>query len=107
MKGFSGGMTGLLKQATQMQNKIKKIQEELTTRCFEGSSGGGSVKVVVTGDYLIQSVTLDKEILTTSDAELLQDMMKAAVNDAIRVAKETSSAEMQKATGGMNVPGLF
>lgn len=107
MKGFSGGMAGILKQANQMQSKIKKIQDEMATRQFEGSSGGGSVKVSVTGDNLIMNVYIDPEILKSSDAELLQDMIKAATNDAIKLAKETSSQEMQKATGGMGVPGLF
>lgn len=107
MKGFSGGMAGLLKQANQMQGKIKKVQEEMSQRKFEGSSGGGSVKVTVNGDYLLETLTIDPEIFRSSDAELLQDMLVAAANDAIRTAKETSSAEMQKVTGGMGVPGLF
>lgn len=107
MKGFSGGMAGILKQANQMQSKIKKIQDEMATRQFEGSSGGGSVKVSVTGDNLIVSIYIDPEILKSSDAELLQDMIKAATNEAIKLAKETSSQEMQKVTGGMGVPGLF
>lgn len=107
MKGFSGGMAGILKQANQMQSKIKKVQDEMATRNFEGSSGGGSVKVSVTGDNLVTNVTIDPEILKSSDAELLQDMIKAATNDAIKLAKETSSQEMQKVTGGMGVPGLF
>lgn len=107
MKGFSGGMAGLLKQANQMQSKIKKTQEELATRHFEGTSGGGSVKIVINGDHFIQKVTIDPEILKASDTELLQDMIKAATNDAIKSAKDVSAAEMQKVTGGMGVPGLF
>jgi len=107
MKGFSGGMAGLLKQANQMQSKIKRAQEELATRNFEGTSGGGSVRIVVNGDHFMQKVTIDPEILKSSDAELLQDMIKAATNDAIKTAKDVSAQEMQKITGGMGVPGLF
>jgi DNA-binding YbaB/EbfC family protein len=107
MKSLSGGMAGLLKQANQMQMKIKKIQEELANRHFEGASGGGSVKVFVNGDHYIQTVVIDPEILKSSDAELLQDMIKAATNEAIKTAKDVSAQEMQKITGGLGVPGLF
>jgi hypothetical protein len=107
MKGFSGGMAGLIKQANQMQAKIKKTQEELAARTFEGTSGGGSVKIVVNGDHFIQQVTIDPEIMKSSDAELLQDMVRAATNEAIKTAKEVASEEMQKVTGGMGIPGLF
>jgi DNA-binding YbaB/EbfC family protein len=107
MKGFSGGMAGLLRQANQMQTKIKKTQEELANRHFEGTSGGGSVKIVVNGDHYIQKVVIDPEILKSSDAELLQDMIKAATNDAIKTAKDVTAQEVQKVTGGLGVPGLF
>ena len=107
MKGFSGGMANLLKQANQMQAKIKKAQEELAARHFEGTSGGGSVKVIVNGDHMIQNITIDPEILKSSDVELLQDMIRVAANEAIKIAKETSAQEMQKITGGIGVPGLF
>lgn len=107
MKGFSGGMGNLLKQANQMQSKMKKVQEDLAKKEFVGTSGGGSVKVTINGEYFMQSLSIDPEVLKSSDYELLQDMLKAACNDAVKQAKETSSAEMQKVTGGMGIPGLF
>ena len=107
MKGFSGGMTNLLKHANQMQSKIKKMQEELASREFEGTSGGGSVKISVNGEYFIQKIQIDSEIIKSGDIELLQDMIKAATNDAIKMAKSISQQEMQKITGGLNIPGYF
>jgi hypothetical protein len=65
------------------------------------------VKIVVNGDHFIQQVTIDPEIMKSSDAELLQDMVRAATNEAIKTAKEVASEEMQKVTGGMGIPGLF
>ncbi|MCS6838595.1 MAG: YbaB/EbfC family nucleoid-associated protein [Bdellovibrionaceae bacterium] len=107
MKGFSGSMSELIRQANQMQTKMKKVQEELAKQTFEGSSGGGAIKVTVTGEYLVKSVTIDPEFLKTPDTEMLQDMILTAVNEAIKNAKETSQKEMQKITGGLAIPGLI
>lgn len=107
MKGFPGGMAQLMKQANQMQARMKKMQDELATREFDGTSGGGAIKVKVNGDSLLTSIQIDPEVLKAGDVELLQDMIKSAVNDASKKAKETSNAEMQKITGGMNIPGMF
>jgi len=107
MKGMPGGMGQLMKQANQMQTRMKKMQEEMAQRQFDGSSGGGAVKVTVTGENLISSVTIDPEVLKAGDVEMLQDMIKSAVNEAQKTAKETSNQEMQKITGGMNIPGMF
>jgi DNA-binding YbaB/EbfC family protein len=106
MKGF-GGMQQLMKQANQMQMKIKKLQEELETRTFDGTSGGGGVKVTVTGNNLVKTISINPEVFSAGDAEMLQDMLVSATNDALKVAKQTSDAEMAKITGGMNFPGLF
>ena len=107
MKGFGGGgMAQLMKQANQMQRKMKKLQEELATRTYDGTAGGGAVKVTVLGDNLVQSVTITAEVMSAGDVEMLQDLVKAATNDALKVAKETSSKEMEKITGGMNIPGM-
>ena len=105
MKGFGGGMQALMRQANQMQGRIKKLQEELATREFEGSAGGGAVKVKVTGDNLVASVSIQTEVL--SDGEMLQDLVKIATNEAIKNAKQTSQDEMAKITGGMGMPGMF
>jgi len=105
--GMPGGMAQLMKQANQMQIKMKKAQEELAKREFEGTSGGGAVKAVVTGEHLIANLTIDNEVMRAGDAEMLQDLIKAAVNDAVQKAKKTSQEEMEKITGGLGVPGLF
>lgn len=107
MKGFGGGMQQLMRQANQMQNKIKKLQEELATREFEGSSGGDAVKVKVNGGNTLVAVTISPEVFKDGDAEMLQDLILTAANDALRVAKETSDKEMSKITGGFPMPGQF
>lgn len=106
MKGMAGGMAGLMKQANQMQMKMKKLQEELATREFSGTSGGGAVTAKVNGDNKVLALTINPEVLTAGDAEMLQDMVISAVNDALKTAKETSSQEMSKITGGMSLPGF-
>lgn len=106
MKGMAGGMAGLMKQANQMQIKMKKLQEELATREFSGTSGGGAVTAKVNGDNKVLALAINPEVLTSGDAEMLQDMVISAVNDALKTAKETSSQEMSKITGGMSLPGF-
>jgi DNA-binding YbaB/EbfC family protein len=107
MKGLPGGMQGLMKQANQMQLKMKKVQEELATREFEGTSGGGAVQVKVTGDTKVSKVIIGADVMKSGDVEMLQDLILTATNDAIRLAKETSQKEMDKVTGGLNIPGMF
>jgi nucleoid-associated protein EbfC len=104
MKGFGGGMQGLMRQANQMQARMKKAQEELATQEFEGTSGGGAVKVVVFGDNRVKSVDIQPDAL--SDRDMLQDLILTAVNEALRVAKTTSEQEMAKITGGFSMPGM-
>lgn len=106
MKGMMGGMAGLMKQANQMQMKMKKLQEELATREFTGSSGGGAVSAKVNGDNKVLSLTINPEVMKAGDVEMLQDLVTSAVNDALKVAKDTSSQEMSKITGGLNIPGF-
>lgn len=107
MKGMQGGMAQLMKQANQMQLKMKKVQEELALRTYDGTAGGGAVKVTVTGDNLLKAVTLSADIVKSGDAEMLQDLFVAATNEALKAAKESSAKEMEKITGGLNIPGLF
>lgn len=107
MKGLPGGMHALMKQANQMQMRMKKVQEELATKEFEGTSGGGAVVVKVNGDNKILAVTINPEVVKAGDVEMLQDLILTATNDAIRIAKETSQKEMDKVTGGLNIPGMF
>ena len=107
MKGFGGGgMQALMRQANQMQARMKKAQEELATREFEGTSGGGAVKVVVFGSNLIKSIDIQPDVITGGDKDMLQDLIMTAVNDALRLAKTTSEQELGKITGGFSMPGM-
>lgn len=108
MKGFGGGgMQALMRQANQMQARMKKAQEELATREFDATSGGGAVKAVVTGDGKVKSMVIQKDVIESGDAEMLQDLVVTAVNEALKVAKTISDQEMSKITGGFNMPGMF
>ncbi|WII72651.1 YbaB/EbfC family nucleoid-associated protein [Bdellovibrio sp. 22V] len=107
MKGMPGGMAQLMKQANQMQMKMKKAQEDLAKKEYEATSGGGAVKVKVNGDHAIVSLTIDPEVLKAGDVEMLQDMVMSATNEAIKTARDTSAKEMEKITGGLNIPGMF
>ncbi|MGH1467364.1 MAG: YbaB/EbfC family nucleoid-associated protein [Bdellovibrionales bacterium] len=108
MKGFgAGGMQNLMKQANQMQNKMKKVQEEFTSKTFTGSAGGGAVEVVVTGEYFISTMTVKPEVLESGDAEMMTEMIQLATNDAIKVAKDAYKVEMEAVTGGAGIPGMF
>jgi DNA-binding YbaB/EbfC family protein len=97
----------LMKQAQQMQAKMSQVQEELKSETVESSAGGGTVKVVITGDLEVQSITVDPAAVDPDDVDLLQDMIAAAVNEAIRAAQELASQKMSAVTGGMNIPGMF
>jgi hypothetical protein len=107
MKGFSGGMAQLMKQANQMQTRMKKVQEELAKQEYEGTSGGGAVTVKVSGEYKMISLTINPDVIKSGDVEMVQDLILTATNEAVKIARETSQKEMEKVTGGMNVPGLF
>lgn len=108
MKGMpGGGMAQLMKQANQMQLKMKKLQEELAEKTYEGTAGGGAVKVTATGQNLLKSIEITDDVMKSGDKEMLQDLVLAAANDALKTAKETSAKEMEKVTGGLNIPGLF
>lgn len=108
MKGFGGGgMAQLMKQANQMQMKMKKAQEELAAKTYEGTAGGGAIKVVVTGGNVVKSIEINDDAFKSGDKEMVQDLVLAAVNDALKTAKDSSAKEMEKITGGMNIPGLF
>lgn len=107
MKGMGGGLQNLMRQANQMQLKMKKLQEELATREFAGTAGGDAVTVTVTGDMKLSNVTIKEDVMKSGDVEMLQDLIVAATNDALTTAKTTTDAEMSKVTGGMNIPGMF
>jgi nucleoid-associated protein EbfC len=96
----------LMKQAARMQQQMEQIQTSLANRTVEATSGGGAVKVVAKCDGSIASIKIDPQALNPGDAQLLEDMILTAMNQALAQAKEISSAEMGKATAGFNLPGL-
>jgi nucleoid-associated protein EbfC len=96
----------LMKQAARMQQQMEEIQNDLAKRTVEATSGGGAVKVVAKCDGTIGSVKIDPQALNPSDAQLLEDMILTAANQALAQAKEISTAEMGKVTAGFNLPGF-
>lgn len=100
-------MRAMMRQAQKMQAELAKAQEEIKTMTFEGSAGGGMVKAVATGEMTIESVKIEKIIVDPDDIEMLEDMVTAAVNEALRGVAEMSAQRMSAATGGMNIPGLM
>ena len=100
------GMGNMMKQAQQLQSKMMKLQEELADKTVDSSSGGGMVKVTANGRQQILSIQIEKEVVDPDDVEMLQDLVLAAVNDALAKAQEMVSSEMGKLTGGLNIPGL-
>ena len=100
-------MRKMMKQAQQMQLEAARAQEELAAMEFEASAGGGMVKVVAAGDSTIKSITIDPEAVDPEDVEMLQDMVVAAVNEALRTVTETTNARMGAVMGGMKIPGLM
>ena len=97
-------MKNLMKQAQQMQAKMAKLQEELAQETVEATAGGGMVKVVAKGTQEIESITIQKEVVDPDDVEMLQDLVVAAVNEALKTVQEKSSSAMEQITGGMNLP---
>ncbi len=100
------GMGNMMKQAQKLQAKMLKMQEELAGRTVEASAGGGMVKVVANGRQQVVSIAIDREVVDPEDVDMLQDLVLAAVNDALVKSQEMVSSEMGKLTGGMNIPGL-
>ncbi len=101
------GMGNMMKQAQKLQTKMLKLQEELADKSVESTSGGGMIRVVANGRQQVLSITIDKEVVDPEDVEMLQDLILAAVNDALNKAQEMVAGEMGKLTGGMNIPGLI
>src|SRR4051812_24837312 len=96
----------LMKQAARMQQQMEKIQADLASRTVEATSGGGAVKVIAKCDGTLASIKIDPQALNPNDAQLLEDMILTATNQALGQAKEISTAEMGKATAGFSVPGM-
>jgi DNA-binding YbaB/EbfC family protein len=110
---MKGGMDGLLKQAQKMQREIERIQNDLVNLKIEGSAGGGMVVAVVNGAQEILEIKIDPQVVDPDDVEMLEDLILAAVNQALENAKATAEEQMAKATGGLmpnfgntKIPGL-
>ncbi len=101
------GMGQMVKQAQKLQAKMMKMQEELSEKTVETSSGGGMIRVVANGKQQVVSIQIEKEVVDPEDVEMLQDLILAAVNDALTKSQEMVSKEMGKLTGGMNIPGFM
>ena len=100
-------MKQMMRQAQKMQKELNKAQEEIATMSFEATAGGGIVTAVASVDMAITSLTIDPDAVDPEDVEMLQDMVVAAVNEALRGVSELSNQRMSAVTGGMNIPGLM
>ena len=110
--GYRGGMGGgmnmnMIKQAQKMQQDMVKMQEELESKEYDATAGGGMVKAVVNGKHELLSLSIHPEAVDPEDVEMLQDMVVAAVNEAMRKAEAEAAQNMSKLTGGLNLGGLF
>ena len=99
--GMPGNMNNLMKQAQRMQRQMEESQKEMENKEFTAKAGGGAVEVTCTGKKEITKVTLDKEVVDPDDVEMLEDLVMAAVNEALRMADEASADVMNKMTGGL------
>ena len=100
-------MQKMLKQAKKMQQQLADVQDGLRDVVVEATAGGGMVKATMSGDGVLQSITIDPQALDPEDVELLQDMIVAAVNEASNNASDVANQRMGAITGGLNIPGLF
>ncbi len=104
MGGMPGNMNNLMKQAQRMQQQMQQKQEELENKDYTASSGGGAVKVTVSGKYEVKEILIDREVVDPDDVEMLQDLITAAMNEVLKEIGTTMQESMSKFTGGM---GLF
>lgn len=105
--GMPGNMNNLMKQAQKMQRQMEESQKDLETKEFVAKAGGGAVEVTVTGNKEVTKVKLDKEAVDPEDSEMLEDLIMAAVNEALRMAEEANAEVMSKMTGGLGLGGGF
>ncbi|MBI1881703.1 MAG: YbaB/EbfC family nucleoid-associated protein [Chloroflexi bacterium] len=103
----SGAKGGLAGQLQAMQKQMLEAQEALGEKTVEVTAGGGAIKVVMTGHQKLQSITIDPEVVNAEDVEMLQDLIVAAVNEAVEASQNLAADEMGSITGGLNIPGLF
>ncbi|QDU68809.1 YbaB/EbfC family nucleoid-associated protein [Engelhardtia mirabilis] len=107
MAGSFGEMGNLLKQAQEMQRQLERIRSELAEAVVEGTAGGGAVRVEVTGDRRVQSLSISDEVIKTGDKSMIEDLVLSAVQDGLTKAEQLAEQTMTKVTGGMQLPGMF
>ena len=100
-------MGNIMNQAKKIQERLASVQEEMALKTIDGSAGGGMVTVTANGRQEIVSLKIEPEVVNPEDIEMLQDLVQAAVNDALRKSQEMVQQEMSKITGGLKIPGLF
>ena len=107
--GFPGGanMNNMMKQVKKMQEQMEKAQQEIEEREFESTSGGGVVSATVNGKKEVLAIKIAPDVIDPEDSEMLEDLIIAAINDAMKKADEYSGETMGKLTGGLNIPGLM
>ena len=100
-------MNDLVRQANIIQNKLQALRQEAANSTYEATSGGGIIKAVVNGNQEVTALTIDPKALEGCDVEMLQDLVISAVNEAMRIAKESLEREMSAISGGIKIPGIF
>ena len=105
LKGL-GNLQGILRQALDVKNKLDELKDVLANERVEASSGGGMVKVVMTGKFEIESLKIDPEIINKDEPEMLETLVSAAINEAVRRTQDLVKTKMAELTGGMDIPGL-
>ena len=105
--GMGGNMNNMMKQMQKMQKQMEEMQQQLEEKEVEASSGGGAVTALVNGKKELLNITIDESVVDPEDVDMLQDLIIAAVNEAMRKAENMVNEEMKKVTGGINIPGLF
>ena len=108
-RGMPGGMNqaAMMKQAQKMQQDLLRMQEEMETKTYSATSGGGMVTATVNGKHTLVDLSINEEAVDPDDVEMLQDMILAAVNEAMRTADAEAANNMSRLTGGLNLGGLF
>ncbi len=102
--GNMGNMSGMMKKVQKLQTEMKKMQEELKKKTIDVSAGGGAVKIVMNGEKQVQSLTIDPSAVDPEDVEMLQDLISAAFNEALKKVDDMMASEMGKLTGGLGLP---
>ncbi len=107
MGGGAGNMQAMLRQAQKMQEDAQRVQAELEQTEYDATAGGGAVKATVNGKHVLTSLTINPDVVDPEDAEMLADLVMAAVNEAMRAADKDAEQKMGAVTGGMAMPGMF